>query len=97
MEFASLNVTKVLLTPGDAGNLVSTFTISNITKERLAFKVKTTAPKCYVVKPNQGVIEPGAGQKAHIAITLQTAASKAVRIALMPKRKTTRSRTTASS
>ena len=34
--------------------------LKNTTKEKQAFKVKTTAPKKYCVKPNTGIVEPGA-------------------------------------
>lgn len=38
----------------------SELVLKNTTKEKQAFKVKTTAPKKYCVKPNTGIIEPGA-------------------------------------
>ena len=34
--------------------------LSNPSKKRICFKVKTTAPKQYCVRPNNGLIEPGA-------------------------------------
>lgn len=34
----------------------------------VAFKVKTTQPKRYLVKPNQGVLEPGATDRIQIQI-----------------------------
>ncbi len=34
-------------------------TIRNPTEKRIAFKIKTTAPKRYCVKPNSGVLDPG--------------------------------------
>jgi len=33
--------------------------LSNPSKKRICFKVKTTAPKQYCVRPNNGLIEPG--------------------------------------
>ena len=41
-------------------NVVSTTTLklSNSGNERLAYKIKTTAPKRYCVKPNSGFLEP---------------------------------------
>ena len=33
--------------------------LSNPSKKRICFKVKTTAPKQYCVRPNSGLIEPG--------------------------------------
>lgn len=35
-------------------------TLSNPSKSQVCFKVKTTAPKQYCVRPNSGLIEPGA-------------------------------------
>ena len=34
--------------------------LCNPSKKRICFKVKTTAPKQYCVRPNNGLIEPGA-------------------------------------
>jgi len=34
----------------------------------VAFKVKTTQPKRYLVKPNQGVLEAGASDRIQIQI-----------------------------
>jgi hypothetical protein len=34
----------------------------------VAFKVKTTQPKRYLVKPNQGVLEPGKADRIQIQI-----------------------------
>lgn len=39
------------------GQLKSILTITNLSKENVAYKVKTTAPRYYVVKPNQGIME----------------------------------------
>ncbi|KAG8732597.1 phosphatidylinositol-binding protein scs2 [Ceratobasidium sp. 414] len=36
-----------------------TLTVTNHNSQPVAFKVKTTAPKLYCVRPNSGVIEPG--------------------------------------
>jgi len=36
----------------NTGQLKSTLTITNVSKGSLAYKVKTTAPRQYVVKPN---------------------------------------------
>ena len=43
--------------------------IDNISNGNVAFKIKTTAPKFYVVKPNQSILDKG--QKITIDITLQ--------------------------
>ena len=71
----------VLLTPdtelrfepikGDpTGQYKATLQITNISKtgSNLAYKVKTTAPRHYVVKPNQGILD--VGQTMSVDITL---------------------------
>jgi hypothetical protein len=52
-------------------NVVSTTTLklSNSGNERLAYKIKTTAPKRYCVKPNSGFLEPH--NTANIQVMLQ--------------------------
>jgi hypothetical protein len=49
--------------------LVQTLKLKNISEETLAFKVKTTQPKRYFVKPNAAVIGPG--QEIQVSIVLQ--------------------------
>ncbi|KAF5369351.1 hypothetical protein D9758_002761 [Tetrapyrgos nigripes] len=44
-------------------------TISNPNAQPVAFKVKTTAPKLYCVRPNSGRIEPG--QSVEVSVMLQ--------------------------
>ena len=47
----------------------ATLLIHNVAKgSNLAYKVKTTAPRHYVVKPNQGILD--VGQTIAIDITL---------------------------
>ena len=41
-------------------------TLKNPTGDKMAFKVKTTSPKKYCVKPNTGIIEPGADIKVMV-------------------------------
>lgn len=43
--------------------------LTNPSEKRVCFKVKTTAPKRYCVRPNSGIIEPG--DKAAVAVMLQ--------------------------
>lgn len=44
-----------------------TVTVANRSPERIAFKVKTTAPKMYLVRPNCGVL--GAGEHCVVSST----------------------------
>ncbi|KAK7498061.1 hypothetical protein BaRGS_00010649 [Batillaria attramentaria] len=43
--------------------------LTNPTDKRIYFKVKTTAPKCYCVRPNTGILEPK--ETATVAVMLQ--------------------------
>ncbi|EME32006.1 Uncharacterized protein Gasu2_40960 [Galdieria sulphuraria] len=49
--------------------LVQTLKLKNISEETLSFKVKTTQPKRYFVKPNAAII--GAGKEIQVSIVLQ--------------------------
>jgi hypothetical protein len=42
-----------------------TLSIRNPTEKRIAFKIKTTAPKRYCVKPNSGVLDPSSSTKVN--------------------------------
>jgi len=39
--------------------LVCIITLTNTTNAKVAFKLKSTQPKCYLVKPNMGIIDAG--------------------------------------
>jgi len=39
--------------------VTSDLKLTNPTDRKVCFKVKTTAPKRYCVRPNSGIIEPG--------------------------------------
>jgi len=47
----------------------STMTLTNPSERKVCFKIKTTAPKRYCVKPNSGVIDPR--EEVKIAVSLQ--------------------------
>jgi vesicle-associated membrane protein-associated protein A len=49
--------------------VTSELKISNPSWKRICFKVKTTAPKQYCVRPNNGLIEPGTS--VNVAVMLQ--------------------------
>ncbi len=51
------------------GLIKAYLTIDNISNGNMAFKIKTTAPKFYIVKPNQSILDKG--QKLIVDITLQ--------------------------
>jgi D-Tyr-tRNAtyr deacylase len=42
--------------------------LQNVTSEKVAFKVKTTAPKRYCVRPNAQVLEPGKSQEVQVLL-----------------------------
>lgn len=45
------------------GSSISYVTMKNLTSRRVAFKIRTTSPKGYVVKPNNGIIGPNETKK----------------------------------
>lgn len=49
--------------------VTSELKLSNPSEKRVCFKVKTTAPKQYCVRPNSGLIEPG--NSVRVAVMLQ--------------------------
>lgn len=49
--------------------VTSELNLSNPSERKVCFKVKTTAPKRYCVRPNSGIIEPGG--KVTVAVMLQ--------------------------
>lgn len=62
---------RFTLSPKD-GQLKAYLSLTNVsTTGNIAYKVKTTAPRFYVVKPNQGILEKG--QKITVDITLISA------------------------
>jgi hypothetical protein len=53
----------------DTTSAKCTLEITSKSSENVAFKIKTTAPKNYVVKPNTGVIQPSKAVTIHITLT----------------------------
>jgi len=49
--------------------VTATLKLTNPTEKKICFKVKTTAPKRYCVRPNSGVVEPQAA--VEVAVMLQ--------------------------
>lgn len=47
---------------------VMTLTHPGLTKKHLAFKVKTTQPRRYLVRPNQGIVAPGSSETVSILL-----------------------------
>ncbi|ORZ21203.1 PapD-like protein [Absidia repens] len=45
-----------------------TLIVRNPTKENIAFKVKTTAPKLYCVRPNAGIVAAGKSQEVQVML-----------------------------
>jgi hypothetical protein len=52
-------------------------TLTNVTDERVAFKVKTTSPKKYCVRPSSGIIEPGSTKEVQVIMQPQREAPAA--------------------
>ncbi|GFR40759.1 hypothetical protein Agub_g1371 [Astrephomene gubernaculifera] len=51
--------------------LLATITINNPSGQRVAFKIKTTAPKKYVVRPSSGVVEPRSNVSIQVVMQAQ--------------------------
>jgi len=60
---------KITFRPPFTSVSTSQLSLRNPTKEALAFKIKTTAPKRYCVRPNAGFVAPD--QEAEIKVMLQ--------------------------
>lgn len=61
---------KKLYSSGPYNRVVTEyFHLANPTDKSIAFKVKTTAPKRYCVRPNNGIISPG--KSVNVAVMLQ--------------------------
>ena len=58
------------LTDGCTYRTFINLTNVNETGSSVAFKVKTTAPNCYTVKPSQGVLEQGQSCTVNINLAL---------------------------
>jgi hypothetical protein len=54
----------------DLSSAVSVLKLENISKDFLAYKVKTTAPKRYTVRPNVGVINPSETSQINVTMNL---------------------------
>ena len=46
--------------PFTTGVVKETLKLHNSSADTVAFKIKTTAPKQYCVRPNAGIVDPGA-------------------------------------
>ncbi|GAB4818421.1 hypothetical protein N2152v2_005467 [Parachlorella kessleri] len=52
-------------------NIPVTLTLQNPTDERVAFKVKTTSPKKYCVRPSSGIVEPSSSKEVQVIMQAQ--------------------------
>lgn len=51
--------------------IVSVLQLKNVADESVAFKVKTTAPKKYVVRPSSGIVEKGSTKDIQVILQPQ--------------------------
>ena len=51
--------------------------LTNQGNERIAFKVKTTSPKKYCVRPSSGIVEPGSSRDVQVRRCLDVSILKA--------------------
>lgn len=69
---------QLQISPGDLRfrfeprkNIPITLSLHNPTSERIAFKVKTTSPKKYCVRPSSGFVEPSSGRDVQVIMQAQ--------------------------
>ena len=63
---------EIVFPPEVGVSATCTLKLSNTGRELVAFKVKTTAPNSYFVKPKAGVILPGSSQDIQVTLQPQT-------------------------
>lgn len=69
-QILQLNPSSEIVFQGPFEHVVTSYLeLKNPSDNRVGFKVKTTAPRRYCVRPNSGIVEPGG--KVRIAIMLQ--------------------------
>lgn len=69
-QILQLTPTNEIILEGPFDQVVTSYLeLKNPSDQRVCFKVKTTAPKRYCVRPNSGIVDPGS--KLKIAIMLQ--------------------------
>ncbi|KPP74524.1 Vesicle-associated membrane protein-associated protein B-like [Scleropages formosus] len=70
MKLLSFNISILFSSPGPFTDVVTTtLKLANPTDRNVCFKVKTTAPRRYCVRPNSGVID--AGTSINVSVMLQ--------------------------
>lgn len=69
-QILQLTPASEIILEGPFNEVVTSYLeLKNPSDQRVCFKVKTTAPKRYCVRPNSGIVDPGS--KVKIAIMLQ--------------------------
>ena len=58
LKFESIKCVQHIVTGPFTEVVTADLNLSNPSDKRVCFKVKTTAPKRYCVRPNSGIIEP---------------------------------------
>eukprot|EP00002_Diphylleia_rotans_P037811 TRINITY_DN8495_c0_g2_i1.p1 TRINITY_DN8495_c0_g2~~TRINITY_DN8495_c0_g2_i1.p1 ORF type:complete len:267 (-),score=59.04 TRINITY_DN8495_c0_g2_i1:237-1037(-) len=75
--YVSLTPSELVFNPqqqkADEKSAVERMVVKNIANTTIAYKVKTTAPKRYSVRPNSGILPPGAS--VEVLVTLQLSSS----------------------
>ncbi|XP_023948889.1 motile sperm domain-containing protein 2-like [Bicyclus anynana] len=67
-EMLLLSPSKVLIFSNDNGRISSQLTITNMEEGSIAFKIRTTAPERYVVRPSAGTLNSKASQTVNISV-----------------------------
>jgi hypothetical protein len=60
---------EITFKPIPGRNTIQSMKIKNMSRKRVAYKIKTTSPKSYIVRPNQGILQIGG--RIDIEFTLQ--------------------------
>jgi len=71
-----IDPTEIIFNPPIDKPVTTELKLQNVTQSVVSFKVKTTAPKRYIVRPNTGLIEPGMSHA--IKVVLNFAKEEAV-------------------
>ncbi|XP_023342819.1 motile sperm domain-containing protein 2 [Eurytemora carolleeae] len=69
-EILSLNPSQeVVFSASAGGELMARFQVSNICERRVGYKIKTTSPEKYKVKPSSAILQPGQSEVVELRIS----------------------------
>ncbi|CAH2083381.1 unnamed protein product [Euphydryas editha] len=68
-EMLSLNPGKLLIFNSENDRISAQLTITNMDESTISFKIRTTAPEKYTVKPSSGILASKTSQTIHIVVS----------------------------